>query len=134
MIFRYKITPYCNFLQRYYYRVQIQEYSTKFPHWRKVVHNATIQEILYEINECAFKYKTDLSYGSKTDLTYVSFEDILEEIQKYDSIESIIIKYIIDVIMKQKKRECAEETVRDVLDKLIITKGWNTIEVKENKN
>ena len=126
MIFRYKITPDCDFLQRYYYRVQIQEYSTKFPHWMKVVHNVTIQEILYDINKCAFKYKTDLSY--------VSFEDILEEIQKYDSIESIIIKYIIDVIMKQKKRECAEETVRDVLDKLIITKGWNTIEVKENKN
>lgn len=126
MIFRYKITPDCDFLQRYYYRVQIQEYSTKFPHWRKVVHNVTIQEILYDINECAFKDKTNLSY--------VSFEDILEEIQKYDSIESIIIKYIIDVIMKQKKRECAEETVRDVLDKLIITKGWNTIEVKENKN
>lgn len=126
MIFRYKIMPYCDFLQRYYYRVQIQEYSTKFPHWRKVVHNVTIQEILYEINECAFKYKIDLSY--------VSFEDILEEIQKYDSIESIIMKYIIDVIMKQKKRECAEETVRDVLDKLIITKDWNTIEVKENEN
>ena len=126
MIFRYKITPDCDFLQRYYYRVQIQEYSTKFPHWMKVVHNVTIQEILYDINKCAFKYKADLSY--------VSFEDILEEIQKYDSIESIIIKYIIDVIMKQKKRECAEETVRDVLDKLIITKGWNTIEVKENKN
>lgn len=126
MIFRYKITPYCDFLQRYYYRVQIQEYSTKFPHWRKVVHNVTIQEILYKINECAFPYETSLSY--------VSFEDILEEIQKYDSIESIIMKYIIDVIMKQKKRECAEETVRDVLDKLIITKGWNTIEVKENKN
>lgn len=126
MIFRYKITPYCDFLQRYYYRVQIQEYSTKFPHWRKVVHNVTIQEILYEINECAFKYKIDLSR--------VSFEDILEEIQKYDSIESIIMKYIIDVIMKQKKRECAEETVRDILDKLIITKGWNTIEIKENKN
>lgn len=126
MIFRYKITPYCDFLQRYYYRVQIQEYSTKFPHWRKVVHNVTIQEILYEINECAFSYETSLSY--------VSFEDILEEIQKYDSIESIIMKYIIDVIMKQKKRECADETVRDVLDKLIITKGWNTIEVKENKN
>ena len=126
MIFRYKITPYCDFLQRYYYRVQIQEYSTKFPHWRKVEHNATIQEILYKINECAFPYETSLSY--------VSFEDILEEIQKYDSIESIIMKYIIDVIMKQKKRECAEETVRDVLDKLIITKGWNTIEVKENKN
>ena len=126
MIFRYKITPYCDFLQRYYYRVQIQEYSTKFPHWRKVVHNVTIQEILYKINECAFPYETSLSY--------VSFEDILEEIQKYDSIESIIMKYIIDVIMKQKKRECAEETVRDVLGKLIITKGWNTIEVKENKN
>ena len=44
------------------------------------------------------------------------------------------MKYIIDVIMKQKKRECAEETVRDILDKLIITKGWNTIEVKENNN
>lgn len=126
MIFRYKITPYCDFLQRYYYRVQIQEYSTKFPHWRKVVHNVTIQEILYDINECAFPYKTILSY--------VSFEDILEEIQKYDSIESIIMKYIIDVIMKQKKRKCAEETVRDVLDKLIITKDWNTIEVKENEN
>lgn len=126
MIFRYKITPYCDFLQRYYYRVQIQEYSTKFPHWRKVVHNVTIQEILYYINECAFK--------DKTNLIYVSFEDILEEIQKYDSIESIIMKYIIDVIMKQKKRECAEETVRDTLDKLIITKGWNTIEVKENNN
>lgn len=126
MIFRYKITPDCDFLQRYYYRVQIQEYSTKFPHWMKVVHNVTIQEILYEINECAFKHKIDLSY--------VSFEDILEEIQKYNSIESIIIKYIIDVIMKQKKRECAEETVRDILDKLIITKGWNTIEIKENKN
>lgn len=124
MIFRYKITPYCNFLQRYYYRVQIQEYSTKFPHWRKVVHNVTIQEILYDINKCAFPYGTILSY--------VSFEDILEEIQKYDSIESIIMKYIVDVIMKQKKRECAEETVRDTLDKLIITKGWNTIEVKEN--
>lgn len=124
MIFRYKITPYCDFLQRYYYRVQIQEYSTKFPHWRKVVHNVTIQEILYDINECAFEYEANLSY--------VSFEDILEEIQKYDSIESIIMKYIIDVIMKQKKRECAEETVRDVLDKLIITKDWNTIEVKEN--
>ena len=69
-----------------------------------------------------------------------SFEEItdkyhiLEEIQKYDSIEGIIMKYIIDVIMKQKKRECAEETVRDVLDKLIITKDWNTIEIKENKN
>lgn len=124
MIFRYKITPYCDFLQRYYYRVQIQEYSTKFPHWRKVVHNVTIQEILYDINECAFPHETILSY--------VSFEDILEEIQKYDSIESIIMKYIIDVIMKQKKRKCAEETVRDVLDKLIITKDWNTIEVKEN--
>lgn len=124
MIFRYKITPYCDFLQRYYYRVQIQEYSTKFPHWRKVVHNVTIQEILYDINECAFKYEAYLSY--------VSFEDILEEIQKYDSIESIIMKYIIDVIMKQKKRKCAEETVKDVLDKLIITKDWNTIEVKEN--
>lgn len=124
MIFRYKITPYCDFLQRYYYRVQIQEYSTKFPHWRKVIHNVTIQEILYDINECAFKYEPNLSY--------VSFEDILEEIQKYDSIESIIMKYIIDVIMKQKKRDCAEETVRDVLDKLIITKDWNTIEVKEN--
>lgn len=36
--------------------------------------------------------------------------------------------------MKQKNRECAEETARDVLDKLIITKDWNTIEVKENKN
>lgn len=126
MIFRYKITPYCDFLQRYYYRVQIQEYSTKFPHWRKVVHNVTIQEILYDINRCAFKYETNLSY--------VSFEDILEEIQKYDSIESIIMKYIIDIIMKQKKRERAEETVRDVLDKLIITKDWNTIEVKENEN
>lgn len=124
MIFRYKITPYCNFLQRYYYRVQIQEYSTKFPHWRKVVDNVTIQEILYDINERAFPYETILSY--------VSFEDILEEIQKYDSIESIIMKYIIDVIMKQKKRKCAEETARDVLDKLIITKDWNTIEVKEN--
>lgn len=124
MIFRYKITPYCDFLQRYYYRVQIQEYSTKFPHWRKVVHNVTIQEILYDINERAFPYETILSY--------VSFEDILEEIQKYDSIESIIMKYIIDVIMKQKKRKCAEETARDVLDKLIITKDWNTIEVKEN--
>lgn len=124
MIFRYKITPYCNFLQRYYYRVQIQEYSTKFPHWRKVVDNVTIQEILYDINERAFPYETFLSY--------VSFEDILEEIQKYDSIESIIMKYIIDVIMKQKKRKCAEETARDVLDKLIITKDWNTIEVKEN--
>lgn len=126
MIFRYKITPYCDFLQRYYYRVKIQEYSTKFSHWRKVVHNATIQEILYEINECAFNYGIDLSH--------VSFEDILEEIQKYDSIESIIMKYIIEVIMKQKNRECAEETARDVLDKLIITKDWNTIEVKENKN
>ena len=126
MIFRYKITPYYDFLQRYYYRVKIQEYSTKFPHWRKVVHNVTIQEILYEINEHAF--------NSGFHLSSVSFEDILDEIQKYDSIESIIIKYIIDVIMKQKKRECAEETVRDILDKLIITKGWNTIEVKENKN
>ncbi len=126
MIFRYKITPYYDFFQRCYYRVKIQEYSTKFPHWRKVIYDVTIQEILYDINECAFKYKTNLSY--------VSFEDILEEIQKYDSIESIIMKYIIDVIMKQKKRECAEETVRDILDKLIITKGWNTIEVKENNN
>ena len=126
MIFRYKITPYCSYLERYYYRVKIQEYSTKFPHWRKVVHNATIQEILYEINEHAF--------NSGFHLSSVSFEDILEEIQKYDSIEGIIMKYIIDVIMKQKERECAEETVRDVLDKLIITKGWNTIEVKENKN
>lgn len=126
MIFRYKITPYCDFLQRYYYRVQIQEYSTKFQHWRKVVHNVTIQKILYDINEYAFKYKTNLSY--------VSFEDILEEVQKYDSIENIIMKYIIDVIMKQKKKECAEETFRDVLDKLIITKDWNTIEIKENEN
>ena len=126
MIFRYKITSYCDPWERYYYRVKIQEYSTKFPHWRKVVHNVTIQEILYEINERAFNYRTDLRY--------VSFEDILEEIQKYDLIESVIMKYIIDVIMKQKKRECVEETAKDILDKLIITKDWNTIEVKENKN
>lgn len=126
MIFRYKITSYCDSWERYYYRVKIQEYSTKFPHWRKVVHNATIQEMLYEINERAFNFVPYLSD--------VSFEDILEEIQKYDSIESVIMKYIIDVIMKQKKRECAEETAKDILDKLIITKDWNTIEVKENKN
>lgn len=134
MIFRYKITPYYDFFQRYYYRVKIQEYSTKFPHWRKVIYDVTIQEILYEINEWPFRYKIDPDRASKTDLNLLSFKDILEEIQKYDSIESIIMKYIIDVIMKQKKRECAEETVRDTLDKLIITKGWNTIEVKENNN
>lgn len=134
MIFRYKITPYYDFFQRYYYRVKIQEYSTKFPHWRKVIYDVTIQEILYEINEWPFRYKIDPDHASKTDLNFLSFKDILEEIQKYDSIESIIMKYIIDVIMKQKKRECAEETVRDTLDKLIITKGWNTIEVKENNN
>jgi len=123
MIFRYRIEFVNDFCGNEFYHVDIQKYNLKFPHW-KTAAKSSLRDILLEINADAFNNHKYLSC--------VKYEELLEEIQKYASIEDIITRYIMNVVIKHEKEINNEMSVKETIDKLVLTNGWKTIEVKEN--
>lgn len=124
MIFRYRITSRCGLDDGCYYSVKIQRYNAKFPHWRTVVIKR-LRNMLAELDSDAF--------NGETHLWSIDYDDLLKEIKKYNSVENIIMKYITDIIIKREKIMNVNSLAKEAIDKLVVTKGWKTIEIKENE-
>lgn len=123
MIFRYKITPKYDEYYEYHYMVKIQKYNSRFPHWRTIC-DEMLRKILSELNTEAFN-EVDMLWS-------VTPTMLLRELERYDSVESVIMKYITDVIIKREEKNNADASAQETLEKLVITNGWKTIEIKEN--
>ena len=57
------------------------------------------------------------------------FEDVLKQ---YKDIDEIVTKYIQKEI-EVKDMENKQNKHADEIDNLVVTNGWNTIEIKENE-
>lgn len=126
MLFRYKITM-CNYdsfdkvchgyAVRYNVEIQYFNQKAKALKWRLFAD----KRLCCILNE--------LGHDENWVLSVTDFEDVLKQ---YKDIEEIMVKYIKKEIvakdMEDQKNKHANE-----IDNLVVTNGWNTIEIKENE-
>lgn len=127
MLFRYKITKRYNY---FYNDQRLIHYDTK------------IQK--YSPNNVAFKWKTCTDTTLKSIVEILSkeycffhFENALQEITetiaKYGSVDKMIYEYIRKIIIRDMQRDDKLVNIEKTLDNIVLTNGWNTIEIKENE-
>ena len=126
MLFRYKITKRYDYtftsLTRTVYDVKIQRYnhSAHVCKW-KTCANTTLNEIHALLKPGVhFEFDDNLS-------------NIIAAIQEYDGVDKLITRYIYLKIIDQEVQRNKKNDIEQALDSLVLTKGWNTIEVKENE-
>jgi hypothetical protein len=71
------------------------------------------------------------------DYCFSGFENALVEISdsisKYGGINNMVAEYIRKVIMRDMKIEDKMIDAEKLIDNIVLTNGWNTIEIKENE-
>lgn len=126
MRFRYKVASrrkaFTNYTQ---YNITIQQYNnTPIFHW-KTIAEVELRRVLFELDIHAFG---DFNYWSS-----ISEKSVYNELSKYSSMDEVMIKYITDIILKRLQKEDTNRQCDDMIAKFVLTKGWKTIEIKENK-
>ena len=124
MVFRYKITR-CVYERLDHilhgpgvgYRVVIQYYkpNANIFKWRHFKSN----RLCYVMNKIG-QYTIDNS------------EDLFRSLNKYESIGEIMSKYIKKILEDKDYAELVNQ-IEDNIDKFVLSKNWNTIEIKENE-
>lgn len=127
MVFRYKIEKsceyICNDIKLIHYDVTIQKYNENniFFKW-ETCKDTTLKAIteLLENEYCFVSY-------------YNALQEITDTIAKYGSVDKMICEYIRKIIMRDIKSKNNMNSVEETLDNIVLTNGWNTIEIKENE-
>lgn len=125
MLFRYKIKECCYESLEHVlhgpgigYLVKIQYYkpNAKLFKWKYF----KTSKLCYVLNQL----------GHQSD--YIGTNDgLFDVLQQYNGIGEIMIKYI-KKIMEDNNYKQYQKDVGNKIDDFVLTKGWNTIEVKEN--
>lgn len=125
MKFRYCVTSYRSTWSNYTeYNITIQEYTSSIFHW-KTIKIIELRQLLDKLHQDEFE---KFNYYCSIPETVVY--DVLK---KYSSMDEIIMKYIIDVIFKARRKAEDAKKNDDAIAEFVLTKGWKTIEIKENK-
>jgi len=126
MLFRYKITKsreYFGNLALIHYNVEIQKYNKDNMIFKWQTHKETTLKSITEI--------------LSQDYCFSGFENALVEISdsisKYGGINNMVSEYIRKVIMRDMKIEDKMIDAEKLIDNIVLTNGWNTIEIKENE-
>lgn len=126
MLFRYKITT-CGydsfdkyqhgFAIRYYVQIQYLKSGAKLFKWRKFddTRFCCMLENLGHQEECLY--------------TLEAFKHVIEQ---YKGVDEIVLKYIKQEVQKRNFKNEKNKLEKE-MDNLILTNGWNTIEIKENE-
>lgn len=129
MIFRYKVKVsgaclWSNELKTYNVKIQEYRYYAKRFHWRTIA-NTDLVNLLRAINKDAF--------GKMFFAWEVSALQLCDELQKYNSMDEVVMEYIKNYILTNREKDELDVRCNDVVDKFVLTHGWNTIEIKENE-
>jgi hypothetical protein len=125
MIFRYKIWSHQDSFSKYVeYNIIIQKHTSSIFHWETVA-EVELRSALNRIGELPFQ---EFNYFSDVPIALV-----YDELKKYKSMDEIIMKYITKIILKRIQKQNDEERYNDMISKFVLTKGWKTIEIKENE-
>ena len=126
MLFRYKIEEcVAESIDRGFhgpavgYRVTIQYYnpSAKLFKWR-YFKTTKLYNVLTKLKHPTYKIET--------------IDGLFDTLQQYNNIGEIMFKYI-KKIMEDNDYKQYQKDVEDKVGNLVITNGWNTIEIKENE-
>lgn len=100
------------------YRAVIQYYkpNAKLFKWRNFSTN-NIYNVLHKLGHITDDIDTN--------------NGLLNALQQYENIEEIMLKYI-KKILEDKKYEKRLNNMLNDIDNIVLTKDWNTIEIKEN--
>ena len=128
MKFRYKITSqYMSHLDSTQYNITIQEYiGLRFHKWT-TLETVDLCDVLTEISSELFN-EYQVAYWS------IPASVLYDELNKYNSMDEIVMKYIMKVALKHKKVNKQEKECWKLIDKFVQPNQWRTIEIKENEN
>lgn len=123
MLFRYKV---CKKKQRKYHLIKIQKYKPDASvfSWREF-DTISLQYLLTYLNQTRFCRGEDISEP-----------DIYCELQRYNNMNDIVIKYIQERIEDEKICECISREERkfgEYIDRFVLTNGWTSLEIKEKE-
>ena len=101
------------------YRVTIQYYKPdaklfKWRHFKSTKLNCVLNR---------------LGHDDDSMINYIGLSDVLHT---YNNIGEIMLKYI-KKIMEDNNHEKMHKMIENQTDNLVLTTGWNTIEIKENE-
>jgi hypothetical protein len=60
-------------------------------------------------------------------------QEIAKTIDKYGNVNKMVCEYIKKVVIRDMKLEKDIHNIEKSIDNLVLTDGWNTIEIKENE-
>lgn len=120
MKFRYKVDKVSK-SDRYYIKIQKRNQSRFLP-WEEVAYEE-LRTILWSLND---------------NIDYFAFHGVpasalYDELSKYSSMAEVVMEYIHQEILKDDKIQVHEALCENLIDKFVLTNGWKTIEVEENK-
>jgi hypothetical protein len=127
MKFRYRVTsrdPYLYLSAYTEYNITIQEYTSSIFHW-KTVKIIELRQLLNKLHKDEFE-EFEYYYSIPEAVVY----DVLK---KYNSMDEIIMKYITNVILKERRQAEDAKQNDNAIAKFVVTNGWKTIEIKENE-
>lgn len=129
MVFRYKVKT--KYQDIFYpklrkYKVIIQQYNpySRLFKWDTKC-DEYLEQFVFELNPDEFK---DIEYTWE-----IKTKEIYRELQSYKSMDEAIMKYITDIIIPRDKNNIKKDQQDEWIRDFVLTKGWKTIEIKEDK-
>lgn len=126
MLFRYKITKSYSWIGDVclvHYNIKIQEYHKNaiIFKWETCL-ESTLKSITEELNYnyCFNEFENAL-------------QEIFKTISKYGCIDKMIGECIRRFIIRKRQIQDEMTNIEQSLDNIVLTNGWNTIEIKENE-
>lgn len=127
MLFRYKIEKssehICDGVNLIHYNVTIQRYNDNniFFKW-EMCKNTTLKVITESLvhDYCFTCY-------------YNAIQEITDTIYKYGGVDQMVCEYIRKIIIRDIRSKDDAVSAESSLDRLVLTDGWHTFEIKENE-
>lgn len=128
MKFRYKVEvrP-VRHLDSTKYSIVIQEYTGSLFHKWITLETVELCDVLTELNPKDFN-EYEVAYWN------IPESIIYDELSKYNSMDEIVMKYIIKEALKNKKIKEHKKECWKLINKFVQPNKWRTIEIKENEN
>ena len=127
MKFRYKVkTKYEFYPDIKRYKIIIQQYNPylRLFKWETKC-DGYLEQFVFELNPDEFK---DIEYTWE-----IKTKEIYRELQSYKSMDEAIMKYITDIVIPRDKNNIKKDQQDEWIRDFVLTKGWKTIEIKEDK-
>lgn len=108
------------------YKVIIQQYNpySRLFKWDTKC-DEYLEQFVFELNPNEFQ-DIEFTWAIKTD-------QVCRELQNYKSMDEAIMKYIKNVIIPRNENISKNEKTSKWIKDFVLTKGWKTIEIKEDE-